>query len=175
MSSRLLNGVGAAKSGDAPESNTVRERLVVCLISFAYLTNTKWSAMRGIFGSPQTKGYKPIAVVAPIHRRLGAGVIPRTRLNPEYAIEWPARAESDEKLTSVVKPAPRGTGIGGRMPWRASTDFCTSWKRKLGLAPERAMLKCKMAGEYWRKSACSTGGKEREVRTSWPRGFPLAR
>lgn len=30
MSSRLLNGVGAVKSGDAPESNTVRERLVVC-------------------------------------------------------------------------------------------------------------------------------------------------
>ena len=31
-----------------------------------------------------------------------------------------------------------------------------------------------MAGERWRKSACSTGCKDREVRTSWPRGFPLA-
>lgn len=91
--------------------------------------------------------------------RLGAGGIPRTRCIPEYAIEWPARAESDEKLTSVVKPAPRGTGAGGRVPWRASTDFCTSCTRKLRLAPERAMLECKMAGEYWRKSACSTGGK----------------
>lgn len=104
--------------------------------------------MRGIFGSPQTKGYKPIAVVAPKFRRLRAGVIPRTRFNPEYAIEWPARAESDEKVTSVVKPAPRGTGVGGRMPWRASTDFCTGFTRKLGLAPERAMPNAK-----WLESA----------------------
>lgn len=136
MSSRLLNGVGAVKSGGAPESNTVRERLVVCLKSFAYLTNTKWSAVRGIFGSSQTKGYKPIAVVAPKFRRLRAGVIPRTKSIPEYAIEWPVRAESDEKLTSVVKPAPRGTGLGGRMPWRASTDFCASCTREFRLAPE---------------------------------------
>lgn len=100
------------------------------------LTNTKWSAVRGNIGSPQTKGYKPIAVVAPEYRRLRAGVIPRTRYISEYAIEWPARAESNEKLTSVVKPAPRGKGFGGRMPWRASTDFRTGYKRKLGLAPE---------------------------------------
>ena len=78
MSSRLLNGVGARKSGDAPESDAVRERLVVCSQSFAYLTNTKWSAVRGIVGAPQTKGYKPIAVVAPEHRCLRAGVVPRT-------------------------------------------------------------------------------------------------
>jgi hypothetical protein len=114
-------------------------------------TNTKWSAVRGIFGSSQTKGYKPIAVVAPEHRRLRAGVIPRTRNISEYAIEWPARAESNEKLTSVVKPAPRGKGVGGRMPWRASTDFCTGCKREFRLAPKRAMPECKMAGELLAK------------------------
>jgi len=66
MSSRPLNGFGTVKSGNAPESDAVRERLVVCSQSLAYLTNTKWSAVRGILGSPQTKGYKPIAVVVPM-------------------------------------------------------------------------------------------------------------
>ena len=66
--------------------------------------------MRGIVGSSQTKGYKPIADVAPDYRRLRAGVIPRTRNYSEYAIEWPARAESDEILMSVVKPEPLGGG-----------------------------------------------------------------
>lgn len=100
----MLNGVGLMKSGNAPESNTVRERLVVCSQSFAYITNTKWSAVRGIVGASQTKGYKPIAVVVPMYRHLRAGVIPRTSSYPEYAIEWPARAESFEMLMSVVKP-----------------------------------------------------------------------
>jgi hypothetical protein len=159
MSSCPLNGVGAAKSGNAPESDTVRERLVVCLRSFAWITNTKWSAVRGIIGSPQTKGYKPIAVVAPDFWRLRAGVIPRTRCIPEYAVEWPARAVSEEKLTSVVKPTPRGKGVGGRMPWRASTDFRTGYKRKLGLAPERAMPASGMAGQRWRKSAAEPAAR----------------
>lgn len=110
MSNRMLNGVGLMKSGDAPENNTVREEAVVCSQSLAYLTNTKWSAVRGIIGSPQTKGYKPIADVAPSLRRLRAGVIPRTRNYSEYAIEWPARAELDEILMSVVKPEPLGGG-----------------------------------------------------------------
>ena len=65
MSNQALNGVGLMKSGNAPASNTVRERLVVCLKSFECLTDTKRSAARGIFGSSQTKGCKPIAVVAP--------------------------------------------------------------------------------------------------------------
>lgn len=69
--------------------------------------------MRGIFGSPQTKVYKPIAVVAPEYWRLRAGVIPRTRCFPEYAIEWPAKAESNEELMSVVKPEPLGGGLWG--------------------------------------------------------------
>lgn len=66
MSSYPLNGFGVVKSGDAPENDAVRERLVVCSQSLAYLTNTKWSAMRGIVGAPQIKGYKPIAIVVPI-------------------------------------------------------------------------------------------------------------
>jgi hypothetical protein len=78
MSNRTLNGVGLMKSGDAPASNPVREEAVVCSQSLEYLTKTKWSAVRGIIGSPQTKGYKPIAFVVPEHRRLGAGVISRT-------------------------------------------------------------------------------------------------
>lgn len=78
MSNRMLNGVGLMKSGNAPESNTVREEAVVYSQSFAYLTNTKRSAVRGIVGAPQTKGCKPIAVVVPEHWHLRAGVIPRT-------------------------------------------------------------------------------------------------
>ena len=132
----MLNGVGLMKSGDAPESNTVREEAVVCSQRFAYLTKTKRSAVRGIVGASQTKGCKPIAVVVPKYRYLRARVIPRTWSISEYAIEWPARAESNEKLMSVVKPWPLGGGYLEWMPWRASTDFRTSYTRKLGLAPK---------------------------------------
>jgi hypothetical protein len=47
MSTTPLNGFGGAKSGDAPESKTVREGLVVCSPSSTTLTKTKWAAVRG--------------------------------------------------------------------------------------------------------------------------------
>jgi hypothetical protein len=47
MSNLLLNGFGEGKSGDAPESGTVREGLVVCSSSSTGLTKAKWAAVRG--------------------------------------------------------------------------------------------------------------------------------
>lgn len=41
MSTTPLNGFGGVKSGDAPESDAVREELVVCSSSSTNLTKAK--------------------------------------------------------------------------------------------------------------------------------------
>lgn len=100
MSTSPLNGFGGVKSGDAPESRTCREGLVVCSSSSTILTKTKWAAVRGELATPETNAYETTARYE--SRASGnGGSVPRCKLEraverPVAGIQLPSRKSFDE-------------------------------------------------------------------------------
>ena len=87
MSTTPLNGFGGAKSGDAPASDAVHERLVVCSSSSTILTKAKWPAVRG-----RWQPRKPTAIRQLLTAKVGPPVmVGQSRdVKLECAVERPA-------------------------------------------------------------------------------------